>query len=48
MEGTRREHPTTGQQAPEFSLPTVFGEQRSLGEYRSRGAVLLAFHRGIW
>jgi peroxiredoxin len=37
-----------GATAPDFSLPTNRGDQRSLAEYLSRGPVLLAFHRGTW
>lgn len=37
-----------GATAPDFSLPTNRGDQRSLAEYLARGPVLLAFHRGTW
>ncbi len=39
---------TVGSSAPAFTLPTPAGQPRSLAEYLARGAVLLAFHRGIW
>jgi peroxiredoxin len=39
---------TTGDRAPDFALPTAFGARRSLGDYLSRGPLLLAFHRGSW
>ena len=38
----------TGESAPDFTLPTNRGDQRSLAEYLARGPVLLAFHRGTW
>jgi peroxiredoxin Q/BCP len=38
----------TGDSAPDFTLPTNRGDQRSLAEYLARGPVLLAFHRGTW
>jgi peroxiredoxin len=44
-------HSTTlkpGDAAPDFTLPTNRGDQRSLSEYVARGPVLLAFHRGTW
>jgi peroxiredoxin len=34
--------------APPFTLPTQKGEQRSLADFRAKGRVLLAFHRGTW
>ena len=37
-----------GVAAPDFTLPTNRGDQRSLSEYIARGCVLLAFHRGTW
>ncbi len=39
---------TAGAAAPDFSLPTNRGDQRSLAEYLAHGPVLLAFHRGTW
>jgi peroxiredoxin len=44
-------HSTTlriGSTAPDFTLPTNRGDQRSLSSYLARGPVLLAFHRGTW
>ena len=38
----------TGDSAPDFTLPTNRGDQRSLAQYLARGPVLLAFHRGTW
>ena len=38
----------TRRTAPDFSLPTNRGDQRSLAEYLAHGPVLLAFHRGTW
>lgn len=35
-------------QAPDFVLPTVFGELVSLAEARKEGPVLLVFYRGHW
>ena len=37
-----------GAQAPDFSLPSVRGEQVTLSEFLSRGPVVLAFYRGGW
>ena len=37
-----------GVTAPDFSLPTNRGDQRTLAAYLARGPVLLAFHRGTW
>jgi peroxiredoxin len=34
--------------APEFSLPDQKGRVRTLGDYLSRGRLLLNFHRGTW
>jgi len=39
---------TPGATAPDFSLPTNRGDQRTLAEYLAHGPVLLAFHRGTW
>ena len=37
-----------GAQAPDFSLPSVRGEQVKLSEFLVRGPVVLAFYRGGW
>ena len=37
-----------GAQAPDFSLPSVRGEQVKLSEFLTRGPVVLAFYRGGW
>jgi peroxiredoxin len=39
---------SVGDHAPDFTLPTQKGEQKSLRDYLAKGPVLLAFHRGIW
>jgi peroxiredoxin len=43
-------HPTLlpGTPAPLFELPNQRGELKSLADYLTLGAVLLAFHRGTW
>ncbi len=44
-------HSTTlaaGDRAPDFTLPTNRGDQRTLAGYLAQGPVLLAFHRGTW
>jgi peroxiredoxin len=43
-------HPTLlpGMPAPLFELPNQRGEMKSLADYLTLGAVLLAFHRGTW
>jgi peroxiredoxin len=39
---------TVGEQAPDFTLATNRGDQRTFASYLARGPVLLAFHRGTW
>lgn len=39
---------SAGDPAPAFTLLTQRGEPRSLDDYRARGPVLVAFHRGTW
>ena len=34
--------------APEITLPDQKGRVRTLGDYLSRGRLLLNFHRGTW
>ncbi len=37
-----------GAVAPDFSLPSVRGEQVKLSDFLARGPVVLAFYRGGW
>jgi hypothetical protein len=37
-----------GDKAPDFSLPNPDGKLISLGEYTSRGPVVVIFYRGYW
>jgi peroxiredoxin len=39
---------TAGMPAPDFTLRTNRGDQRTLAYFLERGPVLLAFHRGTW
>jgi peroxiredoxin len=38
----------TGDRAPDFTLPNQKGDADSLADRRSRGVVVLVFHRGTW
>jgi hypothetical protein len=40
--------PKAGDEAPDFSLPNVRGEEIRLGDLLGRSAVVLAFYRGGW
>lgn len=37
-----------GDRAPDFTLPSVHGEQVALSDLLARGPVALAFYRGGW
>jgi peroxiredoxin len=38
----------TGEQAPDFTLPDVFGNEVTLSELLKQGPVVVAFYRGEW
>lgn len=38
----------TGDNAPDFTLPNQYGEQKRLSDYLARGPLVLTFYRGIW
>jgi peroxiredoxin len=40
--------PRWGQPAPEFSLPSTLGRALSLGEFRGKSDVVLAFYCYDW
>jgi AhpC/TSA family len=46
--GVGTEAPRSGDRAPDFALPNVHGTTVELGDLLGRGAVVLAFYRGVW